>query len=75
MTVNDIKHILEEELRMLQALIAHGYNTGQDGGVWMERLLDDQKELLKRLACREQSEQAMDELVKQAQEDNLGYRE
>ena len=50
MTVNDIRHILEEELRMIQELIAHGYNTGQDKGVWMDRLLDDQKELLKRLA-------------------------
>ena len=50
MRVNDIKHILEEELRMLQALISHGYNTGQDKGEWMQGLLDDQKELLKRLA-------------------------
>ena len=50
MTVNDIKHILEEELRSIQELIAYEYNMGRDRTQWMQTLLDDQKELLKRLA-------------------------
>ena len=41
---------IQEEIKALESLIQHGKNTGQEQGVWMERLEADLVQLKSQLS-------------------------